>query len=200
MLRAAPLLYIKITGRLLWQAGESVIQRTNKYTKNRGGYSMELIKVSFEKKMILRNLMELYQYDMSQFEDDSENDVNENGLFDYMYLDHYWTEEGRFPFFIMKSGKLAGFVLVRYLTATSDCKSPKFSIAEFFILRKYRGQGVGKEVAHKVFEMFKGAWIVSWLEKNLPAKTFWTKAIIEYSNGNCSETVYAGNPALEFIS
>lgn len=30
--------------------------------------------------MTLRNLMELYQYDMSQFEDDSENDVNEYGL------------------------------------------------------------------------------------------------------------------------
>lgn len=161
---------------------------------------MELIKVSFEKKMILRNLMELYQYDMSQFEDDNENDVNEYGLFDYMYLDHYWTEEGRIPFFIMKSGKLAGFVLVRELTAASNCKSPKFSIAEFFILRKYRRQGVGKEVAYKVFEMIKGSWSVSWLEKNLPAKVFWTKAIMEYSNGICSEAVYAGNPALEFIS
>lgn len=56
---------------------------------------MELIRVSFEKKMILRNLMELYQYDMSDFEDDEEDDVNEYGLFDYMFLDHYWTEEGR---------------------------------------------------------------------------------------------------------
>lgn len=158
---------------------------------------MELIKVSFEKKMILRNLMELYQYDMSQFEDDTENDVNEYGLFDYRYLDHYWTEEGRFPFFIIKSGKLAGFVLVREIT---DCESPKFSISEFFILRKYRGQGIGKEVAHTVFEIFKGGWSVSWLEKNLPAKTFWTKAIIEFSNGNYSEAVYAGNPSLEFIS
>lgn len=161
---------------------------------------MELIKVSFEKKMILRNLMELYQYDMSQFEDDSENDVNEYGLFGYMYLDHYWTEEGRVPFFIMKSGKLAGFVLVRELTTASDCKVTKYSIAEFFILQKYRGQGIGKEVALKVFEMFKGAWSVSWMEKNGPAQAFWTKAITEYSNGNCSKTVYAGNPTLEFIS
>ncbi|MDQ0913879.1 GNAT family N-acetyltransferase [Paenibacillus sp. V4I5] len=158
---------------------------------------MELIKVSFEKKLILRNLMELYQYDMSQFEDDSENDVNEYGLFDYKYLDHYWTEEGRFPFFIMESGKLAGFVLVREI---ADGELPKFSVAEFFILRKYRGQGIGKEVAYKVFEMFRGNWSVSWLEKNLPAKRFWTKAIIEYSKGNCSEALQEGNPSLEFNS
>lgn len=68
---------------------------------------MELIKVIFEKKMILRNLMELYQYDMSDFEEEGENDVNAYGLFDYRYLDHYWTEEGRSPFFIMNVGKLA---------------------------------------------------------------------------------------------
>ncbi len=36
-----------------------------------------------------------------------------NGLYDYMYLDHYWTEEGRHPFFIRVDGKLAGFALVR---------------------------------------------------------------------------------------
>ncbi|MFD0619914.1 GNAT family N-acetyltransferase [Paenibacillus sp. GCM10027629] len=158
---------------------------------------MELIKVSFEKKLILRNLMEFYQYDTSEFEDDGENDVNEHGLFDYKYLDHYWTEEGRFPFFIMQSGKLAGFVLVRKI---ADCEPPKFSIAEFFILKKYRRQGIGKESAHKVIEMFKGSWSVSWLEKNITAKTFWTKFIVEYSNGNCSETIQEGKPTLEFIS
>jgi predicted acetyltransferase len=158
---------------------------------------MELVKVSFEKKMVLRNLMELYQYDMSDFEDDGDNDVNEYGLFDYMYLDHYWTEAGRFPFFLMQSGKLAGFALVREI---ADCETPKFSIAEFFILRKYRRQGIGKEAAYKLFEMFKGDWSVSWLEKNLPAKIFWTKAIVEYSKGSCSEAAQAGNPSLEFTS
>ncbi|MCY9656485.1 GNAT family N-acetyltransferase [Paenibacillus chondroitinus] len=80
----------------------------------------------------------------------------------------------------MESDKLAGFVLVRKIT---EGESPKVSVAEFFILRKYRGQGIGKKVAHKLFEMFKGNWSVSWLEKNLPAKTFWTKVIMEYSNG-----------------
>nr|WP_170312163.1 GNAT family N-acetyltransferase [Paenibacillus sacheonensis] len=147
--------------------------------------------------MVLRNLMELYQYDMSDFEDSGEDDVNEHGLFDYRFLDYYWTEEGRYPFFIMQFGKLAGFVLVRQ---TTEGAKKKFSIAEFFILRKYRRRGIGKEAVYTVCEMFKGNWSVSWLEKNLPAKTFWTKVIQEYSNGNCSESSHAGKPSLVFSS
>lgn len=118
-----------------------------------GGGDVEILRVSFEQKIILRNLMELYQYDMSQYEDECDSDVNEYGLYDYKYLDHYWTEEGRHPFFVMKSGKLAGFVLVREIKVADT--TSKYSVAEFFILRKYRRQGIGREVAYKVFEMFK---------------------------------------------
>lgn len=28
----------------------------------------------------------------------------------YKYIDHYWTEEGRYPYLVIQSGKLAGFV------------------------------------------------------------------------------------------
>lgn len=84
---------------------------------------------AFEQKIILCNLMELYQYDMSEFEE--EDDVNDIGLFDYKYLDHYWTEEGRHPFLILITGKLAGFVLVRELKENDS--SSIYSIAEFFI-------------------------------------------------------------------
>ncbi|WP_309118148.1 GNAT family N-acetyltransferase [Paenibacillus sp.] len=160
---------------------------------------MELLKVSFEKKAILRNLMELYQYDMSQFEDDCDNDVNEYGLYDYKYLDHYWTEEGRYPFFVIVSEKLAGFVLIREITVADDTE-PKFSIAEFFIMKKYQRKGIGKAVANELFAMFKGKWSVAWLKKNLPAKAFWTRTISEFSNGSCFESTFAGNPALVFNS
>lgn len=77
------------------------------------GENVKLARISYEQKSVLRSLMELYQYDMSPYEDDSDNDVNEYGLYDYKYVDHYWTEEGRHPYFVKVSGKLAGFVLVR---------------------------------------------------------------------------------------
>lgn len=98
------------------------------------GENVKLARISYEQKSVLRSLMELYQYDMSPYEDDSDNDVNEYGLYDYKYVDHYWTEEGRHPYFVKVSGKLAGFVLVREIEA-SDLSAPGYSLAEFLFLR-----------------------------------------------------------------
>lgn len=63
-------------------------------------------RVEYHQKATLRNLIELYKYDFSKFDPD---DVNENGLYDYKYLDHYWTEKDRHPYFIRVEGMLAGF-------------------------------------------------------------------------------------------
>jgi len=54
--------------------------------------------------------MELCQHDYSEYDG---ADVNEHGLFEYRYIDHYWTDSGRHPFVVRVSGRLAGFVLVR---------------------------------------------------------------------------------------
>ncbi|MGN0479267.1 MAG: GNAT family N-acetyltransferase, partial [Hominenteromicrobium sp.] len=70
---------------------------------------LELVPVLKEEKEILRNLMEKYDYEFSQYDN---RDVNTLGLFGYDYFDCYWTEEGRYPFFIKADGKLAGFVMV----------------------------------------------------------------------------------------
>lgn len=73
---------------------------------------IELVKVSMHQKMVLRHLLELYQYDFSEFD---YADVNEYGLYDYKFLDHYWTEPDRIPFFIKVDERYAGFVLLRKL-------------------------------------------------------------------------------------
>ena len=63
-------------------------------------------------KPIFRNLMHLYLYDFSEH---NGRDPNPHGLFEYAYLDHYWTSnsqaEGRVPFLITVDGRLAGFAL-----------------------------------------------------------------------------------------
>ena len=71
--------------------------------------TVTLCPVSLEQKEILRNLLEKYDYEFSQWD---LRDVNENGLFGYEYLDNYWTEENRWAYFIRADGKLAGFVMV----------------------------------------------------------------------------------------
>jgi Predicted acetyltransferase len=64
--------------------------------------------VKKEEKEILRNLLEKYNYEFSQY---NGLDINNLGLYGYDYLDSYWTEENRFPFFIKINNKLAGFIM-----------------------------------------------------------------------------------------
>lgn len=139
--------------------------------------------VEYEHKSTLRNLLELYKYDFSEFDPE---DVNENGLYDYKYLDHYWTEEGRHPFFIRVDGKLAGFVLVRMM-GTNEQSQPIYSVAEFFVMKKYRKLGVGIIASTEVFNRFRGIWKVAQIESNKPAQIFWRKAIERYTNNNFQE-------------
>ncbi len=56
---------------------------------------VELHPAQVEDKSVLRNLLELYAYDFSEYDG---ADVDAHGLYGYERLDHYWTEEGRAPF------------------------------------------------------------------------------------------------------
>jgi predicted acetyltransferase len=139
------------------------------------GIKIEILPAQVEDKSALQHLLQLCLHDYSEF---NGKDVNEHGLFDYPYLDYYWTEAGRYPFLVKVEGKLAGFVLVRDLAI--DGGEPLWQMAEFFILRKYRRQGIGREVAHQMFDRFEGRWEVTQEERNLPAQAFWRRVIEKY--------------------
>jgi predicted acetyltransferase len=88
--------------------------------------NISIMPVSKDEKEILRNLLEKYNYEFSQYEN---TDVNDLGLYGYDWLDIYWTEENRFAYFIKIDNKLAGFVMI------SDYKEIKietnYSMSEF---------------------------------------------------------------------
>ncbi|WP_020619417.1 GNAT family N-acetyltransferase [Paenibacillus daejeonensis] len=141
---------------------------------------IQVIEVQEEQKPVLRQLIELYEYDFSEFND---RDVNAFGRYEYRYLDHYWTDEGRYPFFVLVDGAYGGFLLVNshcYLQKSGSSKS----IAEFFIMRKYRKQGIGGAVAAIVFDKFKGDWEVLQHGDNVPSQIFWQKVIAAYTSGS----------------
>lgn len=141
---------------------------------------IELIKVTESDKSVLRNLIELYSYDFSEFDNE---DVNSHGLYDYKYFDYYWTDETRSPFFIKVDDNLAGFVLLNeycYVVKEPGSKS----IAEFFIMRKYRRRGIGKTAAIKVFETHPGKWEIIQHGDNKPSIIFWENVVRNYTNGN----------------
>ncbi len=138
---------------------------------------LEIVPAQVDDKPVIRHLLELCLHDYSEF---NGKDVNEHGLFDYPYVDHYWTEPGRYPFLVRVEETLAGFVLVRRL----DVDEPLWQMAEFFILRKYRRRGIGREVAHQVFDRFQGRWEITQEEGNLTGQRFWQQVIEEYQQIN----------------
>jgi predicted acetyltransferase len=140
---------------------------------------VKIVRVEPEQKSVLRQLMELYSYDFSEY---LGFDVDDHGWYGYPYLDHYWTELNRHPFFIRAKDKLAGFVLV---TQNYDLEPEKqgFEVAEFFVMRKYRRQGIGRQAASKVFDLLPGVWKVSVVSPNQAALKFWQKVVATYTQG-----------------
>jgi predicted acetyltransferase len=75
---------------------------------------------------------------------------------------------------------LAGFALINEQTH-SGLRADR-NMAEFFILRKHRGRGVGCVAAHAIFSRYRGLWEVAVSRKNHGALIFWRRAIERTAN------------------
>ncbi|MGG1664228.1 GNAT family N-acetyltransferase [Brevibacillus sp. NRS-1366] len=144
--------------------------------------TLTVVNVPAQEKQALKRLLELYIYDFSEF---LPIDVDEEGIFGYPYFDEYWSDPARHPFFVKVDGKLAGFVLVRSFPNQSN--ESIYSIAEFFIMKRYRRHGIGMAVSHQIFRQFPGKWEVFQLKSNLPAIAFWRKSIADFTNRHFQE-------------
>ncbi|MDR1690124.1 MAG: GNAT family N-acetyltransferase [Clostridiales bacterium] len=131
-------------------------------------------------KEILRNLLEKFLYEFSQYDG---RGVNKLGLCGYNYLDFYWTEQNRWAYLIEVDGWLAGFALVYDYPETGD-RETNFSLAEFFVIHKYRRLGVGKQAFFSVLDKHRGKWQLKRHPRNIIAARFWDKVISEYTHGN----------------
>ena len=95
--------------------------------------NFNLLTASDKDKTAIENLMQFYIYDFSEF---IKYDVEETGQFaPYPHLEDFWSDPDKFPYIIKKVGFLAGFVLVKFVRSEVQ---HYFSIAEFFIMKKYR--------------------------------------------------------------
>lgn len=130
--------------------------------------------VSADEKEILRNLLEKYLYEFSQYD---LCEVNALGLYGYGYLDNYWTEDNRWAYFIRVDGKLAGFAMVNdYMELRRD---GQYNMAEFFVLHKYRRMGIGRQAALELFARFPGRWELKYHPHNTASAAFWHSVVQE---------------------
>jgi len=127
---------------------------------------------------ILANLLALYMHDFSEFYD---LEIGADGRFEYASLPLYWSEPGRHPFLVRVEGKWAGFVLVKRGSEVSGDETV-WDMAEFFVLRGYRRQGIGTRIAHQVWWRLPGPWEVRVMESNASARDFWAHAISTFTS------------------
>jgi predicted acetyltransferase len=112
---------------------------------------------------LLSNLLELYIHDLSAAFPDVE--LGANGRFGYRPLALYWSQpESRFAFLIHCDARIAGFALVTLGSPATDDPNV-FDVAEFFVLRRYRRAGVGRQAAELLWKGFPGRWIVRVFEE-----------------------------------
>jgi len=134
---------------------------------------IEVVAATPEQEPILANLLELYAHDFSEFRD---FDLGTDGRFGYGRLSLYWSDPDRHPFLVKIDGKLAGFAFVKRGSEVSASKTV-WDMAEFFVTRRYRRQGLGTQITHELWRRFPGLWEVRVMQSNVPAYHFWARAI-----------------------
>lgn len=141
---------------------------------------------------LLSNLLELYIHDLSAAFPSIE--MGADGRFGYPGLPLYWSEpERRFAFLIRFEGRIAGFALAMRGSPVSD--DPEvLDVAEFFILRRYRRVGVGRQAAFLLWNSLPGKWIVRVSEGNPGGLRFWAHATAAFTHSGATESRHAGYP------
>ncbi len=157
--------------RLISGSGDEMVRLANSPSRVR------LIPASVNHKPVLANLLELYIHD---FCDILDLDLGPDGRFGYPHLDLYWTEPDRFPFLFTLDETPAGFALVQRLNPSTE--GGTWDMAEFFVRRGLRRQGIGAQAADLVFRHCPGSWKVRVMDINTPALLFWNRVIHATAN------------------
>lgn len=138
---------------------------------------VELEAAGAERRTLLANLFQLYTHDFSaHWTGRPEGELGEDGRFEaYPWLDSYWNEPDREALLIRADGRVAGFALVN--TFAHSGSATDFSMAEFFVARKYRRLGVGQAAAAAVIGERPGQWEIAVTRGNLAGQAFWRRVV-----------------------
>lgn len=134
---------------------------------------------TIDDKPVVGGLLQVYLRDMAPFTGD---DTDQPEPYAYPCFDLYWSAdgmaEGRVPYLIVANDEVAGFAFVNRHSRLGN--TDVWNIAEFYVQRTRRREGVGKRAARKLFGMHPGTWEITVLRANAPAHAFWLSAIAEH--------------------
>lgn len=141
---------------------------------------IDIIEAGGRELPVIQRMAGFYRYDLSEL---MGWPCPADGQFVCTGLEVYWRKPNH-PFLITSANELVGFILIYGRGAVPDAD---YAVGEFFILRKFRGQGVGHHVATHIFDRFRGRWEIRQLAPNRPAIDFWRRVIDGYPQRNFSE-------------
>lgn len=150
----------------------------------------------YDNKFIINNMYPLYLYDLGEirsiypnsygiFEDDDSIKTLEEQI---PIFDIWWEKKDiLFPYLITVNGTPAGFALVAtppYVADDSD-----FMLVEMFVMRQFRGKGVGEYAIKDIFNKHLGNWMLFTTPTESNAKTirFWRKTLSNYTKDQFTE-------------
>jgi len=152
--------------------------------------NFEIIEATNDHRGVLRALFELYAHDFSPM---TGADVNEHGHYtEENFLEGWWDDGGpAFHPFLLKTedNKWVGFALIEQGSYIMSDEDRHWLMEEFFVVRKYRGQGVGEWFARELFDRFPGVWEVGEIHANTDAQRFWRKVIGRYTDGKFDDVI-----------
>jgi len=129
---------------------------------------------------VLSRLLELYQYDLSEV---WPQDLNIHGEYGFA-VDRYLRNPLLRAYLFLVDGHYAGFGLV---DPDVSLAQNQYWMGQFFVMKRYRRSGVGRQAARHIFDQFRGRWEVGQMPLNTAAQAFWRRVIGEYTGGNYVE-------------
>jgi aminoglycoside 6'-N-acetyltransferase I len=158
---------------------------------------IEVRLVPEEEKQVFKNLYAYWRYDLMEFiREGAGSSFNVYGVLDgpnsrtheeaTQGEEAWWQKPGiLFPFVIWHEGLPVGLAAVA--SPPHATRGRDYRMNDFWIARKYRRQGIGRQAAFALFDQFRGKWEVGQILENEAARAFWPRIISEYTNGDYEE-------------
>jgi len=93
---------------------------------------------------------------------------------------------------ILRGAEPVGFALVRTGSPTPRPDPVDYTMAEFFIDRRWRRHGIGQAAVRLIFDRFAGRWEILEYLRNPGAVSFWRRVVAAYTGGRYREHIANG--------
>jgi len=137
---------------------------------------LQIIQAAASDAATLQNLFQLYTYDFSElWAGETRGELLASGRFEDYPLAPFFERAGWRAFLLKLAGAPVGFALIN--DAPHSGLPTDHSMAEFFVVRKHRTTGVGREAAERLFRGAPGKWEAAIARKNIGALAFWRRVV-----------------------